>query len=103
MLKDMTLVKRFDLVSTLDDFFYLSLTVHPNIVIWNSHLLTLGATPQQAYVDGIARLKPVTPSTAAFQDLPEAPNWDREKNDTVYCDGLRSLTEYWRARERVTL
>jgi hypothetical protein len=68
--------------------------LHPDIVVWDSHPLMLGATPQQVYVDGIAQLSNPYPleKPAAFQDLPETPNWDREKNDTVYWDGLPPLT-----------
>jgi hypothetical protein len=68
--------------------------LRPDIVVWDSHPLTLGATPQQVYVDGIAQLSNPYPlrKPAAFQDLPETPNWDREKNDTVHWDGLPPLT-----------
>ena len=68
--------------------------LYPDIVVWDSHPLTLGATPQQVYVDGIAQLSNPYPlkKSAGFQDLPETPNWDREKNDTVRWDGLPPLT-----------
>jgi hypothetical protein len=67
---------------------------HPDIVVWDSHPLTLGATPEQVYVDGIAQLSnPYSlKKPAAFQDLPETPNWDREKDETVRWDGLPPLT-----------
>jgi hypothetical protein len=41
----MTPVKHFDLLSTLETFLFIAL--HPDIVVWDSHPLTLGATPQQ--------------------------------------------------------
>jgi len=87
----MTLVEYLDfqLVETV-----LSYCLHPDIVVWDSHPLTLGATPQQVYVDGIAQLSNPYPlkKPATFQDLPETPNWDREKNNTVRWDGLPPLT-----------
>ena len=87
----MTPVKHLDLLLTLDIFIY---CLHPDIVVWDSHPLTLGATPQQVYVDGIVQLSNPYPlkKSAALQDLPETPNWDREKNDTVRWDGLPPLT-----------
>ncbi|KAF8967351.1 hypothetical protein BDZ97DRAFT_1938242 [Flammula alnicola] len=69
-------------------------TIAEDIVIWDSHPLTLGATPTQVYVDGIAQLSHPYPleKPAAFQELPETPNWDKEKNDTVRWEGLPPLT-----------
>ncbi|KDR69239.1 hypothetical protein GALMADRAFT_128703 [Galerina marginata CBS 339.88] len=64
-----------------------------DIVIWDSHPLTLGATPEQVYIDGIAQL--ISPHSlvkpSVFQDLPEVPNWDKEKDDTVKWEGLPPL------------
>ena len=64
-----------------------------DVVIWDSHPLALGATPQQVYIDGIAQL--TDPNTLekpeTFQNLPKVPNWDKETNDTVNYDGLPPL------------
>jgi hypothetical protein len=65
-----------------------------DIVVWDSHPLSLGATPTQVYVDGIAQLTNPYPleKSAAFQELPETPSWDKEKNDTVKWEGVPPLT-----------
>jgi hypothetical protein len=65
-----------------------------DVVVWDSHPLSLGATPTQVYVDGIAQLTNPYPleKSAAFQELPETPNWDKEKNDTVKWEGVPPLT-----------
>jgi imidazolonepropionase-like amidohydrolase len=66
-----------------------------DIIVWDSHPLTLGATPRQVYIDGIAQLndphKLTKPSN--FQDLPKSPNWDREAEETVKWDGVPPLTD----------
>jgi len=89
LLKDMALVKRFDLLSTLEDIFIYRL--HAEIVVWDSHPLTLCVTPQQAHIDGIGRLSNPYPLNSCFPRPSEAPNWDREKNDTVYWNGVPPL------------
>ncbi|KAF8163787.1 hypothetical protein B0H34DRAFT_614504, partial [Crassisporium funariophilum] len=64
-----------------------------DIVIWDSHPLSLGATPTQVYIDGIPQLD--DPQTlikpANFQVLPESPNWDREAKEAVEWEGLPPL------------
>lgn len=64
-----------------------------DIVVWDSHPLTLGATPQQLYIDGIAQLEdPVViakPST--FQRVPATPNWDNAAKAAVKYEGLPPL------------
>ncbi|KAF8886873.1 hypothetical protein CPB84DRAFT_1787269 [Gymnopilus junonius] len=64
-----------------------------DIVLWDSHPLTLGATPVQVYVDGVAQLESPFPLTkpAAFQDVPEVPNWDKEKEETIKWEGVPPL------------
>ena len=66
----------------------------PDIIVWDSHPLALGATPRQVYIDGIVQLnKPQTltkPST--FQTVPVTPNWDKEAEETVKWDGVPPLT-----------
>ncbi|KAF9476425.1 hypothetical protein BDN70DRAFT_882471 [Pholiota conissans] len=65
-----------------------------DVVIWDSHPLALGATPVQVYVDGIAQLTKPFPldKPASFQVLPEVPNFDKEKNETVKWEGVPPLT-----------
>ncbi|RPD56489.1 composite domain of metallo-dependent hydrolase [Lentinus tigrinus ALCF2SS1-7] len=64
-----------------------------DLVLWDSHPLALGATPQQVWIDGIAQID--TPyllsKPAAFQKRPETPNFDKEKDETLKYDGLPPL------------
>ncbi|KAH9484599.1 hypothetical protein JR316_0004081 [Psilocybe cubensis] len=64
-----------------------------DIVVWDSHPLSLGATPEQVYVDGIPQISDPQPlyKPAAFQDLPVVPNWDIEANEAVKWEGLPPL------------
>ena len=69
-----------------------------DIVLWDSHPLALGATPQQVWIDGIAQLghaSPVPPPSAppvlvgppkqgpAFAEAPPVPTWDAERAEAV--------------------
>lgn len=51
------------------------------------------------YIDGIPQitLPHVLNKPAVFQELPEVPNWDKEKNDTIKWDGLPPLQGTHRA------
>ncbi|KAF8065373.1 hypothetical protein FPV67DRAFT_1628755 [Lyophyllum atratum] len=64
-----------------------------DIAIWDSHPLTLGATPVQVYIDGIAQIAEphalVKPE--ALQQAPNTPNWDAEARKTVEFEGLPPL------------
>ena len=64
-----------------------------DVVLWDSHPLTLGATPQQVWIDGIPQL--ATPYTitkpSAFQQVPKVPNFDDEVKQTLEYDGLPPL------------
>ncbi|KAI0692924.1 composite domain of metallo-dependent hydrolase [Cerioporus squamosus] len=64
-----------------------------DIVLWDSHPLALGATPQQVWIDGIPQLSlPHTQSKpASFQDVPKVPNFDHEAKETLDHDGLPPL------------
>lgn len=72
----------------------LSQPLRPDIVIWDSHPLALGAAPQQVFIDGIAQLKDphVTPKPAHTQKSPETPDFDEEARLAVEYDGLPPLT-----------
>ncbi|ELU40945.1 amidohydrolase [Rhizoctonia solani AG-1 IA] len=64
-----------------------------DIVVWDSHPLTLGATPKQLYIDGIAQLSdPVVVSKpSTFQRIPATPNWGKAPQEAVEYDGLPPL------------
>lgn len=65
-----------------------------DLVIWDSHPLSLGATLVQVYIDGIPQFE--TPHTLskpdAFQNPPRTPNWDKEAADAIKWEGLPPLT-----------
>ncbi|KAF9460668.1 carbohydrate esterase family 9 protein [Collybia nuda] len=64
-----------------------------DIAVWDSHPLTLGATPTQVYIDGIAQLSNPLISTkpSQLQTVPETPNWDREAQKAIEYEGLPPL------------
>ncbi|KAG9118853.1 hypothetical protein FRC07_006429, partial [Ceratobasidium sp. 392] len=64
-----------------------------DIVVWDSHPLTLGATPQQLYIDGIAQLDDpvVVTKPSTFQRVPAVPEWDQAAKDAVRYEGLPPL------------
>ena len=55
--------------------------------------MSLGATPQQVWIDGIPQLSPSYTVTkpAAFQEVPEVPDFDDEAKKTLEYDGLPPL------------
>ncbi|KIK67367.1 hypothetical protein GYMLUDRAFT_37473 [Collybiopsis luxurians FD-317 M1] len=64
-----------------------------DLVIWDSHPLSLGATPVQVFIDGIAQLESpyVSEKPPAFQKVPKVPNFDEEARLAVQYDGLPPL------------
>ncbi|KAJ6469480.1 hypothetical protein C8R45DRAFT_1218581 [Mycena sanguinolenta] len=64
-----------------------------DVVVWDSHPLSLGATPRQVFIDGIAQLeKPHTllkPGSA--QHAPVTPNFEKEIARAIEYAGLPSL------------
>ncbi|KAL5631170.1 hypothetical protein ACGC1H_006866 [Rhizoctonia solani] len=64
-----------------------------DIIVWDSHPLSLGATPQQLYIDGIAQLSdPVVVSKpSAFQRIPATPDWGNAPEEAIKHDGLPPL------------
>lgn len=64
-----------------------------DIVVWDSHPLALGATPQQVWIDGISQITApqVIPKPDELQYTPETPNFDKEVEDTLSHDGLPPL------------
>jgi hypothetical protein len=65
-----------------------------DLVMWDSHPLALGATPQQVWIDGIPQLSEPAVSTKpeSFQHVPRTPNFDLEAAAAIKYDGLPPLT-----------
>jgi hypothetical protein len=65
----------------------------PDLVIWDSHPLALGATPTQVYIDGIAQIKfpYVVDKPNSLQRVPRVPNFDSEAARAVEYEGLPPL------------
>ena len=75
-----------------------------DIVLWDSHPLRLGATPLKVWIDGILQI-PASSKTDGeenhveigkgkgdeWRELPETPNWDKERNVALRWDGLPPL------------
>ncbi|KAK7470191.1 hypothetical protein VKT23_001629 [Stygiomarasmius scandens] len=65
-----------------------------DLVLWDSHPLSLGATPKQVFIDGIPQLKSphfISSKPAKVQTPPKTPNWDREAKEAVEWDGNQPL------------
>ncbi len=64
-----------------------------DVVVWDSHPLTLGATPQRVYIDGILQINDSHPTMkpGELQNPPQTPNFDKEARETVENDGLPPL------------
>jgi len=65
----------------------------PDIVVWDSHPLALGAAPQQVFIDGIAQLENphVVPKPVHLQQAPKTPNFDEGARLAIKYDGLPPL------------
>ncbi|KAI6103408.1 hypothetical protein F5141DRAFT_1293329 [Pisolithus sp. B1] len=66
---------------------------NPDVVIWDSHPLSLGATPVQAFIDGIRQFQ--TPQVSIkppfMQRCPDTPNFDKEAAEAFEYEGLPLL------------
>ncbi|THU89863.1 hypothetical protein K435DRAFT_280938 [Dendrothele bispora CBS 962.96] len=65
-----------------------------DLVIWDSHPLSLGATPKQVFIDGIAQLEHphlISDKPLSTQKVPETPDWEEEAREAVKWDGLPPL------------
>jgi hypothetical protein len=62
-------------------------------VIYDSHPLSLGATPKQVFIDGIPQLKSphVINKPGALQHAPKVPDFDKEASKAVEYEGLPPL------------
>ncbi|KAJ3989257.1 carbohydrate esterase family 9 protein [Lentinula detonsa] len=67
---------------------------YPDLAIWDSHPLALGATPVQVFIDGIAQLEnpAVAKKPDELQRAPKIPNYDEEARKAVEYDGLPPLS-----------
>ncbi|KAF8969443.1 carbohydrate esterase family 9 protein [Flammula alnicola] len=75
-----------------------------DVVLWDSHPLQLGATPVKVWIDGVLQI-PVPSKTDEenhvevgkgkdgdqWQQVPDTPNWDKEREKTILWDGLPPL------------
>ena len=84
-----------------------------DVVLWDSHPLQLGATPVRVWIDGIPQIpvpsKDGQPTEVVvgkgkedeeWRQLPEVPDWDRERRAAIEWDGLPPLQGKL-ARDRV--
>ncbi|KAH7339937.1 hypothetical protein B0J17DRAFT_657350 [Rhizoctonia solani] len=74
---------------------YLKQGYDADVIIWESHPLSLGATPQQVYIDGSPQIdEPFVLSKPHWaQTSPHTPSWDKEAEQTKEADGLPDLLE----------
>lgn len=71
----------------------------PDVVLWQSHPLQLGATPAQVFIDGIPQLDDpqLVPRPPSAQVAPSPPDYSREIADVIDSRGETELA----ATERV--
>ncbi|KAI0643981.1 carbohydrate esterase family 9 protein [Trametes meyenii] len=64
-----------------------------DLILWDSHPLALGATPQQVWIDGIAQLEAphLLSKPPPLQVRPKTPNFDKEAEEALKYDGLPPL------------
>lgn len=64
-----------------------------DIVVWDSHPLTLGATPQRVYIDGILQINDSRPTfkPEELQVPPKTPDFEKEAREAVESEGLPPL------------
>ncbi|KAF9220135.1 hypothetical protein BS17DRAFT_787951 [Gyrodon lividus] len=64
-----------------------------DVVIWDSHPLRLGSTPQQVFIDGIPQFTSphVSAKPPTFQSPPNTPDFDKEAADAFAYEGLPPL------------
>lgn len=72
---------------------YLRANYDADVAMWDSHPLSLGATPTQVFIDGIPQLSApfVVSKPAELQKEPKAPKWDKEVKEVLKHDGLPPL------------
>ncbi|KAI0635342.1 carbohydrate esterase family 9 protein [Trametes polyzona] len=64
-----------------------------DLIVWDSHPLALGATPQQVWIDGVAQLDAphLISKPDALQKRPATPNFDKEAKEALKYEGLPPL------------
>ncbi|OCH88880.1 composite domain of metallo-dependent hydrolase [Obba rivulosa] len=64
-----------------------------DVVVWDSHPLSLGSTPAQVIIDGIAQIPSayVSAKPASHSRAPNTPNFNREATSAVKFEGLPPL------------
>ncbi|KIJ61349.1 hypothetical protein HYDPIDRAFT_116118 [Hydnomerulius pinastri MD-312] len=64
-----------------------------DLVVWDSHPLSIGATPIHVFIDGISQLPSahVVLKPSSHQKAPKVPNFDKEAAAVVEYDGLPPL------------
>lgn len=72
---------------------YLRAGYDADVAVWDSHPLSLGATPKQVYIDGIPQLKDsfILAKPELLQEVPKTPDWNQEAKQAVDFDGLPPL------------
>ncbi|KAJ8522890.1 hypothetical protein ONZ45_g603 [Pleurotus djamor] len=72
---------------------YISTGYDADVVIWDSHPLSLGATPQQVYIDGIPQFTDpaVVKKLEILQEPPKTPDFSSEAQAMIDFDGLPPL------------
>ncbi|KAI0374139.1 composite domain of metallo-dependent hydrolase [Pilatotrama ljubarskyi] len=72
---------------------YIAKGYDADVVLWDSHPLSLGATPTQVIIDGIPQLSHphVAPKPAEHQHAPSPPDFSEEAKRAVEYEGLPPL------------
>ncbi|KAF9241518.1 carbohydrate esterase family 9 protein [Melanogaster broomeanus] len=67
--------------------------IRPDLVVWDSHPLAVGATPIHVFIDGISQLPSahVALKPSSHQTTPKVPNFDNEAAAVLQHDGLPPL------------
>jgi len=72
---------------------YINQGYDADIVLWDSHPLQLGATPQMVWVDGILEVKNANGVKVndGRNNAPKTPDWEREMEEVIKWEGLPPL------------
>ena len=76
-----------------------------DVVLWDTHPLQLGATPVKVWIDGVLEVPVAVEKGGSehevpvgkgkehpyWQEVPEVPNWDKERQRTIEWEGLPPL------------
>lgn len=84
---------------------YLRAGSDADVVLWDTHPLQLGATPIKVWIDGVLEVPTAIEKGGSehkvpvgrgkehpdWQEVPEIPNWDKERQRTIDWEGLPPL------------